>query len=188
MLLPDLIARAVRDPMTQGNPGEMHRLLELVEALPGRLGTSQNAVRALIADVAHALRDSLRQARERQGAEELQRLVRRHGGLEPDAGAVDALLSTAQRHALDDQAAADTGLDPARVAEALPLLVPLVLKLLDTGGPCRPGDQHPNAVLDAFLGEDAVDVGEAVRLLAATYAARRACEGPVRLPGLLMYP
>lgn len=173
MLLPDLIARAVRDPMTQGNPGEMHRLLDVVDALPAQLGTSHGAVRELIADVACALRDSLRAERERLGTDELQGLVRRLGGLEPDAHAVDALLSIAQRDALDDQAAADTGLDPATVAAALPVVVPLVLKLLDTGGPCRPGEQRPNAVLDAFLGEDAVDVGEAVRLLQATYAARR---------------
>lgn len=173
MLLPELIARAVRDPMTQGNPGEMHRLLDLVEALPDRLGTSQAAVRALIADVAHVLRDALRRERERLGGEELGCLVRRHSGLEPDPAAVDALLTVEQRTTLDGEAAADTGLDPAAVQAVLPTLVPLVLKLLDTGGPCRPGVQRPNAVLDAFLGEDAVDVGEAVRLLAATYAARR---------------
>ncbi len=173
MLLPELIARAVRDPMTQGNPGEMHRLLDLVEALPGRLGTTPAAVRELIADVAHALRDSLRRERERIGADELVGLVRRHSGLEPDPTAVDALLTAERRATLDGEAAADTGLDPAIVAGALPTLVPLVLKLLDTGGPCRPGVQRPNAVLDAFLGEDAVDVGEAVRLLAATYAAKR---------------
>lgn len=173
MLLPELIARAVRDPMTQGNPGEMHRLLDLVEALPGRLGTSSTAVRELIADVARTLRDSLRREREQIGDEELVCLVRRHSGLTPDPLAVDALLSAEQREVLGNVAAADSALDAALVGDALPTLVPLVLKLLDTGGPCRPGVQRPNAVLDAFLGEDAVDVGEAVRLLQATYAAKR---------------
>ena len=174
MLLPDLIARAVRDPMTQGNPGEMHRLLELVEALPARLGSSQASVRELIADVANALRDSLRAARERLDADELTCLVRRHAGLEPDPGAVDALLSAEQRQDLDAQAGADTGLDPARVADALPVVVPLVLKLVDTGGPCRPGEQRVNAVLEAFLGDERHDMGECVRLLVAAYAAKRA--------------
>lgn len=173
MLLPELIARAVRDPMTQGNPGEMHRLLDLVEALPAQLGTTPGAVRELIADVACALREALRRERERLEDEELTALVRRHSGLAPDPAAVAALLSSEQVSGLGEKASADTGLDAAQVAGALPLLVPLVLALIDTGSACRPGEQRPNDVLEAFLGEDAVDVGEALRLLAATYAARR---------------
>lgn len=173
MLLPELIARAVRDPWTQGNPGEMHRLLDLVEALPSRLGTSHAAVRELIADVARAVGESLRRERERLGDDELCGLVRRHSGLEPDPAAVAALLTAEQREELDAEGAADAALDPAQVADALPTLVPLVLKLLDTGGPCRPGERRTNVVLQAFLERDAEDVGEAIRLLAATYAAKR---------------
>lgn len=176
MPLHDLIARAVRDPMTQGNPGEMHRLLDVVDALPARLGTSTAGVRALIADVAAGVRESLRRERDRVAPEEIAGIVRRFGGTEPDPRAVDALLSREQRDELGATAAADTGLDAAQVAEVLPVIVPLVLKLLDTGGACRPGEQCTNAVLEAFLAEDTEadpDMGEAVRLLAATYAARR---------------
>lgn len=168
----DLIARTVRDPLTQGNPGEMHRLLDLVDALPQRLQTTPAAVRALLSAVAVGLREPLLAAREAAGDEDLLALVRRGCGLEPDAPCVARILTLDQRAALDDRAAAATGLDPGTVAEALPLLVPIVLKLLDAGSPVRHGDRAPNAILDAFLVEN-VDMGEAIRLLAASLGARR---------------
>ena len=129
--------------------------------------------------VGSAVREPLLDAR-RSGAdgEDLLAMVRRGCGIEPDAGCVARLLTPEQRAALDDRAAAATGLDPGTVAEALPLLVPIILKLLDAGSPVRHGDRAPNAILDAFLGDGGpcaadVDMGEAVRLLAASLTARR---------------
>ena len=172
----DLIVRTVRDPWTQGNPGEMHRLLDLVDALPARLHTTPAAVRALLTAVGGAVREALLAARETGTMDDLLAVVRRGCGLEPDSAAVDRLLGAERRAALDGRAAAASGLDPAAVAAALPLLVPVVLKLLDAGSPVRHGDQTPNAILDAFLGDggpDGEDMGEAIRLLGANLGVRR---------------
>lgn len=175
--LPDLIARTVRDPMTQGNPGEMHRLLDLAETLPTRLGTDPAGVRVLLSHAGAAVREALAAVRAAGDEEALMGLIRRGCGLEPDTAVVATLIPSTRHAQLVGVIAAETGLAADAIVAILPVVVPAVLKLLDAGSSVRHCERVPNVVLEAFLAEGGTwdgDMGEAVRQL---MAARREAEG-----------
>lgn len=156
----------------------MHRLLDVVDALPQRLHTTPTVVRALLTAVGDAVRAPLLDARAAGDEEVLLGMIRRGCGYEPDAACVVRLLTPERRAALDDRATAATGARPRHDRRGAAAAGADRAQLLDAGSPVRHGDCAQNAILDAFLGHGGpcaadVDMGEAVRLLAGSLTARR---------------
>ena len=77
------------------------------------------------------------------------------------------LFSPNQQENLAQFAAQQTGLNMGTIQQMLPILVPLVLNLLQTGSQTRNPQGGANPVLNAFLDADRdgdVDISDAIQL------------------------
>jgi hypothetical protein len=111
-------------------------------------------------------RSALQQKRDNEGQEQTQNFVNQFGGTNPSTQAVQLLFGTPQIQQISQEVERRTGLSAGTVQAMLPILVPLVLKFLQTGS----NNQNPqgaNPVLNTFLDADNdgdVDIADAMRM------------------------
>lgn len=176
MNLGDLIAGAMNNPNQQANPGEMGGIIGTLNQLSAQHGTDPSTVHSLMSTVGDYVRGALQQKREDVGREGVQDIARNFAGTSPNDAAVDHLFSDEEQQQIAQTAAGRTGVDPSLVRRMLPVLVPLVLKLLHSGTSTQPEANGENPLLNAFLGGgqgDNMDLGSAVRMLGGMFGSAR---------------
>ncbi len=96
------------------------------------------------------------------------RSVQKYSGTSPNTESVDAVMSPQKQQQMAEEAATSTGLNTEVIKSMLPILIPVVLQLLQTGATKakNPG-QVNNSVLHSFLdtdGDQDVDIADALSL------------------------
>nr|WP_228035319.1 DUF937 domain-containing protein [Oculatella sp. LEGE 06141] len=171
----DQIAGAINNPNQQASPSQLGNILTAVQQVSGGRGMNASTTQLLLSVVGSHVRNSLQQKRSRNGYEEAESIVNQYGGTRPNARAVESLFSPAEQQATVQDSAQRTGLNAETIQSLLPVLVPIVLSLLQSGsgnqnvaGANRSANRSgANPVLNAFLdsnGDGEVDIGDAVSL------------------------
>jgi hypothetical protein len=172
MNLSELLAGAVQNPGQQANPTDMTTMLGVVQQLSQRAGTDPGTIQQLLSTVGTHVRDALAEKQSAQGEGEAQAIVAAHQGTEPDPQAVERLFSPEAQQRVTQDAGARTGLNPQVIAGLLPVVVPLILKLLHGGASTQGGG---NPLLSSLLGsgqQGQMDVGNALNLVSTFFGNR----------------
>lgn len=172
MNLSELLAGAVQNPSQQANPTDMSSLLGAVQQLSQRAGTDPGTIQTLLSAVGPHVRDALAQKQSAQGEQEAQAIVATHQGTEADPQAVNRLFSPEAQDRVAQDAAGRTGLNIDTIKSLLPVVVPLILKMLHGGASTEGGG---NPLLSSLLGagqSGQMDVGNALKLVSTFFGNR----------------
>lgn len=141
-----------------GSLGKLVTIAKTVKEISNSTGTDTSTMQTVFSVVGKQVNSSLQEKKAHQGTEAVENLINQFAGTSPDSQAVNALFSPAIQQQVAQIAAQRTGLDPALIQKLLPILVPLVLKFLESGG-------HPllNKFLDAD-GDGDFDLADVMKL------------------------
>jgi hypothetical protein len=166
MSLFDQIINAIDSPTQQGNTNELGDIFSTVQQLSNNTNADPSAIQSVLSVVGNYTRSALQQKRDNEGQNQAQQFVSQFAGTNPSNQAVQMLFSAPQIQQIVQEAAQRTGLDAGMIQSMLPMLVPLVLKFLQTGNNTQ-GGQGGNPVLNTFLdadGDGDVDIADAMQL------------------------
>jgi len=169
----DQIVSAINNPNQQANPDQLGGILQAVEQLSRGQGTSPATTQTALSVVSRYVRSALQQ--KQTSGDQAERIVNRYSGTTPNPQAVQDLFTPDQQQQVVQDTASRTGLSSSAIQAMLPLLVPLVLNLLQSGSSTQSSGRGTNSVLNAFLDSDrdgAVDLGD-VMGLASQYLGQR---------------
>lgn len=164
----DQILSAVNNSNQAGTTGQMASILSTVQQVSDSYGAEPSTIQSAMSIVGNYVRSALQQKRDTDGYEQAQELVNQYSGAYPNPQAVHSLFSTNQIEGVVEAVAQRTGLDTGLVHQLLPIMVPLVLNLLQTGTHSQ-NPQGGNPVLNAFLDADRdgdVDIVDAMQMAA----------------------
>jgi hypothetical protein len=166
MSLFDQIINAIDSPTQQGNTNELGDIFSTVQQLSNNTNADPSAIQSVLSVVGNYTRSALQEKRDNEGQDQAQQFVSQFGGTNPSNQAVQMLFSAPQIQQIVQEAAQRTGLDAGMIQSMLPMLVPLVLKFLQTGNNTQ-GGQGGNPVLNTFLdadGDGDVDIADAMQM------------------------
>jgi membrane-bound lytic murein transglycosylase B len=163
----DQIVGALNDPDLQANTGQLESILNTVQQTANSAGVSPDTTEAAMSMLGGYVRSALQQQRMSQGQDSVQEMVNKYGGTGTSQAAVNQIFSPQQQEQVATAIAQRTGINANTLKSLLPILVPLVLNLLQTGTNTRNPRQGNNPVLSGFLdadGDGDVDIADAMRL------------------------
>lgn len=160
----DQIVSAIDDPNLQASAGQLGGILNTVQSLSQN---TQGANPSSTQDAMAVVGKHVRSALQTQQSGKAQAIVNQFSGTGANADAVNSLFSAGQQQQMIQEISQRTGLDASAIQGMLPMLVPLVLNLLNTGSRNQDPRQGGNSVLNSFLDSDGdgdVDVSDALRM------------------------
>ncbi|MGB3534107.1 MAG: DUF937 domain-containing protein [Microcoleaceae cyanobacterium] len=163
----DQIVSALSDPDLQANTGQLDGILNTVQRVTNNAGVSPQTTEAAMSMLGGYVRSSLQQKRLNNGQESVQAVVNQYGGTGSSQAAVNQLFSPQQQEQVANAISQRTGINTSTLMSLLPVLVPVVLNLLQTGTNTRSPGRGNNPVLSGFLdadGDGDVDITDAMRL------------------------
>lgn len=163
----DQILNAINEPSQQASSGQLANILGTVQQLSSNYNTNPSTMQSLLSIVGNSVRSGLQQKRDRDGYDQTQAFVNQYSGSSPNPQAVAGLFSQNQIQQLAQFAAQRTGVNPNLIVQMLPLLVPVVLNLLQTGNRVQNPQSGQNTVLSAFLDanrDGEVDIADVMQL------------------------
>ncbi len=161
------IVSALNDPDLQASTGQLDGILNTVGQVANDAGVSPQTTETAMSMLGGYVRSSLQQQRVSQGQETVQELVNQYSGTGASQAAVNHIFSPQQQTQVTQAISQRTGINANTLKRLLPILVPLVLNLLQTGTNTRNPRQGNNPVLSGFLdadGDGDVDIADAMRL------------------------
>jgi hypothetical protein len=169
----DQVLGAIANPNQQASPGQIGEILSTVNQLSNNANTDPSTIQSVLSIVGNYARSALQQKRQNEGEQQTQGFINQFGGTNPSTQAVQLLFSTPQIQQIVQEVAQRTGLSSGTIQAMLPILVPLVLKFLQTGNNTQQ-PQGSNPVLNSFLDADNdgdVDIADAMQM-AGRYMGR----------------
>lgn len=166
MSLFDQILGAIDNPNRQASPSQLGDILSTVQQLSNNAHTDPSTIQSVLSVVGSYARSALQQKRTNDGEQQTQEFVNQFGGTQPSTQAVQLLFGAPQIQQIVQEIASRTGLSSGTIQAMLPILVPIVLKFLQTGSSTSPG-QGSNPVLNSFLdadGDGDVDIADALKM------------------------
>ncbi len=165
MSLFEQFINAIDSPTQQGNTNEVGDIFSTVQQLSNNTNADPSAIQSVLSVVGNYTRSALQQKQDNEGNDQTQQFVNQFGGTNPSNQVVNMLFNAPQIQQIVQEAAQRTGLDAGMIESMLPMLVPLVLKFLQTGN--AQGGQGGNPLLNTFLdanGDGNVDVADAMQM------------------------
>ena len=170
----DQVINALDNSNQEASSGQMATILSTVQQVSDTYGTDPSTVQSVLSIVGNYVRGALQQKRSTNGIEEAQAVVNQYSGAYPNPQAVHTLFSPNQEQQIAQDAAQRTGLNVGTIQEMLPIVIPLVLNLLQTGTRVQNPQGGMNPVLNTFLDADRdgdVDIADAMQM-ASRYLSR----------------
>jgi hypothetical protein len=162
----DQILGAIDNPDQQASPGQLGEILSTVQQLSNNANTDPSTIQNVLSVVGGYARSALQEKRATEGEQQTQEFVNQFAGTHPSTQAVNLLFNAPQIQQIVQQVAGRTGLGADTIQAMLPILVPLVLKFLQTGNNTS-NPQGSNPVLNSFLdadGDGDVDIADAMKM------------------------
>lgn len=175
MSLFNQILSAVTNPQQQASPDQLGSILGTAQQLGNNHGIDPSTTQTVLSMVGGYVRSSLQEKRSTMGDGQVQSLVQQFGGLGNNPQAVQALFSPGQQQQVAEDVSQRTGLNAGTVQSMLPMLIPIVLNLLQSGTNTQ-NTQAGNPVLNAFLDANQdgnVDIGDMMGLAGQFLSQRR---------------
>ena len=173
MSLFNQIINAIDEPTQVASSAQLGDILSTVQQLSNNSNTDPSTIQSVLSIVGSHARSALQQKRNNEGDQQTQSFVNQFGGTNPSSQAVQLLFSTPQIQQIAQEAEQRTGLSAGMIQSMLPILVPLVLKFLQSGNNTQ-NPQGSNPVLNTFLdadGDGDVDIADAMQM-AGRYMGR----------------
>lgn len=170
----DQVINAFDNSNQEASSGQLATILSTMQQLSDNHGADPSKVQSVLSIVGNYVRSALQQKRATDGDEEAQAVVNQYSGTYPNPQAVHSLFSPNQEEHVAQEAAQRTGLNVDTIQQMLPILVPIVLNLLQTGTRVQNSQGGSNPVLSAFLDADRdgdVDIADAMHM-AGRYLSR----------------
>jgi hypothetical protein len=152
MSLFQTILDSIENPNHAGSQQDLQGLASLTQFIPGGQGAQQN-VEPILNVLGSHLQDALNRQQQAAGPGAAQQTVADLS--RPGVGAQDlqGLFGQSQMNDLIAEIAQRTGLNSQMIMTLLPVLIPVVMKLL-ASGTHQTDAQAPNPVLNGFLGSN----------------------------------
>ncbi len=163
----DQILSAIDNPNQQASPDGLGNILGAVKQLSSNQGVDAGTTQLAMSVLSGYVRSALQDVRSQSGEAQAQQVVNQFSGTNPNPQAVQSLFGNNQLIQIVQDIAQRTGLNNATVQAMIPVLVPLVLNLLQTGGNAQNPAQGSNPVLNTFLdadGDGDVDITDAMSM------------------------
>lgn len=164
----DQVVSAISDPDKQASESQIGQVFSAAQQLSQRSNASSDATQVAVSVLGNYLRSSLKEKRSNEGESVVKTLVEKgtQSGL---AGQVlGQLLSSGQQSQVIDTISQKTGLNSQQIQAMLPMLVPIVMQLLNSGTSKQgAAATSGNPVLSAFLDSDGdgdVDMGDMLKM------------------------
>jgi len=158
----DQVLNALNNSNQDASSGQVASMLSTVQQVSDSYGADPATVQSAISVVGNYVRSALQDTRANEGDDQAQALVNQFSGTYPNPQAVHTLFAPNQVEEMAEAVAQRTGLDTGIVHQMLPILIPLVMNVLQTGNA-----QGGNPVLNAFLdadGDGDVDISDAMQM------------------------
>jgi hypothetical protein len=162
MSLFDQILSAVGNPQQQASPDQLGGILGMAQQLGNSHGVDSGTTQMIMSTVGNYVRSSLQDKQALMGGDQVQSLVNQYSGLGSNPDAVQAVFSQDQQQQVTSDLSQKTGLNAGTIQAMLPVLVPIVLNLLQSGSNTQ-NAQAGNPVLNTFLDSNQdgnVDLGD----------------------------
>jgi hypothetical protein len=155
----DQVLGAISNPQQQASVDQLGSILGAVQQLSAGQGVDANAMQGVVSNVGGFVRTALQEKRAAEGNAGVEALVNQFAGTGANPVAMQLLFPPQKQQQIAETVAQRTGLDPSLVRSLLPAVVPIVLKLLQTGAPtpgaaATAGAAPTNSVLNTFLDTD----------------------------------
>ncbi|MGB3266204.1 MAG: DUF937 domain-containing protein [Microcoleus sp.] len=163
----DQILSAIDNPNQQASPNQLGNILGTVQQLSSSQGVDAGTTQLAMSVLSGYVRSALKDVRSQSGDAQAQQVVNQFSGTNPNPQAVQSLFGNNQLIQIVQDIAQRTGLNNGTVQAMIPVLVPLVLNLLQTGGNAQNPAQGSNPVLNTFLdadGDGDVDITDAISM------------------------
>ena len=150
MSLFQAIIDSISNPQHAGSNSDLQGLMNLAQLIPGVQDTEQH-VKPILDVLGPHLQDVLNNQQQTQGQAVTQQTVTNLS--QPGVGVQELqnLFGADRFSGIIGEIASRTGLDQQVILGALPIAVPIIMKLL-AGGTNQSDAQAPNPVLNSFLG------------------------------------
>ncbi len=151
MSLFQTVLQSIENPDHAGSQQDLQGLANLAQLLPGGQGVQQ--IQPILNVLGSHLQDALSQQQQTNGQAAVQQTVSNLA--QPGTGLQEIvnLLGQDRFNSVIGEIGQRTGLNPQLINQMLPLLIPVVMKLLDTGTH-QTDSQATNPVLSNFLGSN----------------------------------
>jgi hypothetical protein len=164
----DQVLGAIDNPNQRASSSQISDILNVVQQLSGDRNVSPSTTQTVLSIVGRHVRSALQQKRSSGNSDEAEALVEQFSGTHANPAAVQSLFTRQQEEETVQDTVRQTGLNMDTVRAMLPILIPIVLNLLQSGASTQRTQNRrgSNSVLDAFLGgqDGQVDIGDAVAL------------------------
>lgn len=150
----DQILGAIDNPNQQASPNQLGGILGAVEQLSSNQGVDAGTTQLAMSVLGGYVRSALQDVRSQSGDAQAQQVVNQFSGTNPNPDAVQSLFGGGQLTQIVEDIAQRTGLNNGTVQAMIPVLVPIVLNLLQTGSNTQNPAQGGNPVLNTFLDAD----------------------------------
>ena len=159
----DQVMDAINDPEKQASTEQIGQVFSAVQQLGQQSNANSDTMQTAVSVLGSFMRASLKEKRNSDGESAVQNLVEMgtQSGL---AGQVlGQLLNSGQQAQVVEAITQKTGLNGQQIQAMLPVLVPLVMQMLNSGTNRAGTTSGNNSVLNAFLdadGDGDVDMGD----------------------------
>lgn len=165
----DQVLNAINDPNRQTNPSQVGQLVDTVNQLSQQTNASPDTMNQAVSILGSFVRSSLQDTRKQQGDAAARELVQ--AGSQSGAGILPRLFNAHQQGQLVQTLSQRTGLNSSQIQMLLPILIPVVMRLLASGeansanagmGKSGSGSLN-NSILSTFLDANRdgdVDLGD----------------------------
>lgn len=155
----DQVLGAISNPQQQASVDQLGSILGAVQQLSASQGVDANSMQGVVSNVGGFVRTALQEKRASEGNAGVNSVLNQFAGTGANPAALLSLFSPQQQQQIAETVAQRTGLNATLVRSLLPSVVPIVLKLLQTGAaapgtPAAAQAAPSNSVLNVFLDAD----------------------------------
>jgi hypothetical protein len=144
------IVNSISNPQHAASGDDLQGLLNVASAIPGAQNAEQQ-VKPILDVVGPHLQDVLNQQQQTQGQGAVQQTVSNLSQPGAEVADLQNLFGADRFNSIIGEIANRTGMDQQVIMTALPVVIPVIMKLL-SGGTNQSNPQAPNPVLNSFLG------------------------------------
>jgi hypothetical protein len=165
----DQVVQAINDPDKQASASQLGQVVSAVQNMSQQSNADAGAMQTAVSVLGGYMRASLKDTRANQGEAAVQNLLQKGSQSGTAAAVLGQLLNAGQQNQAVEAIAQKTGMDSKQIQAMLPMLVPVVMQLLNSGAsktgasPTSGNQASGNPVLNAFLdadGDGDVDMGD----------------------------
>ncbi len=159
----DQVVQAINDPDKLADAGQLGQVMATVQQLRQQGNLDASTVQAATSILGNQVRTSLKATRDSQGSAAAQALVEQGAQSGLAEQVLGQLLNSGQQTQVIEAIAQKTGLDHQQIQGMLPMLLPIVMQMLNSGASKTAGAAGDNPVLNTFLdadGDGDVDMGD----------------------------